>query len=104
MSHKSEHRNETVKCPFCGKENIDITRISEYYGYHAARAFGKVKQIPVVHPERIEIHNKCPKCDKTKSDIREALESGAAKLKTHEERLKRLQAAGLPTKIMSKRG
>jgi len=99
MSDIATPKNEVIKCPFCKKGKIDITIIPEYYSYHSARAFGKVKRIPVVHPEKIEVHSKCSVCKKSKKEIKEAIERGSIKQISHEERIKRLKKQGLPTKI-----
>lgn len=101
MSDMVVPQNETINCPFCNKGKIDITIIPEHYSYHSARAFGKVKKIPVVHPEHIEIHFKCPKCGKSKKELKEVIEKGTIKQLSHEERLKRLRESGLPTQIES---
>ena len=94
-----QQKDETTVCPFCNKRKIDITIIPEYYSYKCARAFGKMKRIPKVHPERIEVHSKCPSCKASKQEIKEALERGTTKVKSHEERLKRLKEAGIPTRM-----
>ena len=85
---------ETIKCPFCGKGDIELTRTSEYYSINYARAFGKIKRIPVVHPERVDIHNECLICKKSKKEIKEALIKGKKPL-SHEERLKLWKKRGL---------
>jgi len=95
-------KNETIECPFCKKSKIDVTTIPEYYSYHTARAFGKVKRIPVMHPEKTEVHNSCPDCKASKKEIKEVLEKGTTQELSHEERLKRLKEAGLPARIESK--
>ena len=89
---------EVIKCPFCEKGRIDVTRTSEYYSYHSARAFGKVKRIPVHHPERFNVHSKCPNCGKSKSEIKEALEKGKKPM-SHKERIDMLKKRGLPLVI-----
>jgi endogenous inhibitor of DNA gyrase (YacG/DUF329 family) len=95
-------KNETIDCPFCGKGKINITIIPEYYSYKTARAFGKVKRIPVVYPEKIEIHNKCPNCGRPTKEIKEALERGQTKELSHQEYIERLKKRGLPLIIESK--
>jgi len=88
---------EEQKCPICKEGIITVITKSEYYSYHSARAFNKVKRIPVHHPEKIEIENKCPNCGASKQDIKDALEHG--KQIPHEEKLKRSKKAGMPTVI-----
>lgn len=58
--------------------------------------------MPHSHPEKIIVYERCPNCGKSKKEIKELLESGGI-TKSHEERLKRLREAGLPTKIVSSR-
>jgi len=94
---------KTVICPFCNKGKIDVTYTSEHMSVHSSHAAGRRSQIPNYHLERYEVHTKCPDCGKSKKHIKEVLQEGGSKPKSHEERLKRLQAAGLPTKIVSKR-
>jgi len=98
MSDIASPKNEIIDCPFCKKGKIDIVTTPEFYSYKTARAFGKAKKIPVVHPERIDVQNKCPECGKSKQEIKEALISGTTN-KSHEERLKRIKDSGLPTRI-----
>lgn len=98
---KPKVENEVIKCPFCKKGNIDVTRTSEYYSYHSARAFGKVKRIPVHHSERFEVNNNCPNCRKKGGEIKEFLEKGRKPL-THSERLEIFKKRGLPLVIKSK--
>ena len=102
MSNISAPQNETVDCPFCNKGKIDITRFPEFYSTTHARAFGKVKAIPKVHPERIEVHNNCPVCKKTKREIKEVLEKGQTNVLSHEERIAMLKKRGLPLVISGK--
>jgi hypothetical protein len=97
MSDIATPKDEEIDCPFCKKGKIAITTIPEHYSYSCARAFGKVKRIPVVHPERITVHNSCKNCKKSKAEIKEAMQHGTTK--SHEEILKRIKASGLPTRI-----
>ena len=102
MSDLTSVIHEKVKCPLCEKTEIDVTTKPEYYSYSAARAFGKVKRIPVHHPEQVKVESNCPNCKAKKSDIKDALERGKSKFKTHEEFLKSIRDRGLPTVITSK--
>ena len=58
--------------------------------------------IPQYHPEKVEVHNKCPECGKSKKELKEVIAKGEGKQLSHEERLKRLRGAGLPTRIESR--
>ena len=42
----------------------------------------------------------CPECGKSAQAIKEVLDSGGMKPKSHEERLRRLREAGLPVRIV----
>jgi len=92
--------NKRVKCPFCRKGDIDITIISEHMSTHMSHAAGRRAQIPNYHPEKVEIHNKCPNCGKSTKEIREYLEKGKKPM-THEERIAMLRKRGLPLVIGS---
>lgn len=104
MSKMILPQNETIDCPFCGKGKIETTKIPEYYTTSHARAFGKVKAIPQVHPERFQVHNKCPVCGKSQKEIKEVLERGQTKVLSHEERIAMLKKRGLPLVLDSKQG
>lgn len=103
MSNMITPQNETIDCPFCGKGKIETTKIPEYYTMSHARAFGKVKAIPQVHSERIQVNNNCPVCGKTKREIKEVLERGQTKVLSHEERIAMLKKRGLPLVLGSKK-
>lgn len=92
-------RNEV--CPFCKKGNVEITITSEYYSYKTSHISAKNQKIPVHHPERIEVHLKCPNCGASKADIKESIKSGSSG-KTHEERLEHLKKSGIPTSFEDK--
>lgn len=96
MTDLSVSINEEVDCPFCGKAKISVTRMQSYYSFQAARAFGKVKRIPVYHEERVDVHSSCPACGRTKKEIKEVLEQGKTKVLSHEERIEMLKKRGLP--------
>jgi len=96
---KPEIVRETMKCPFCDKGDIEVITTLDWYSEGRAHAAGKSKMIPQYHPEKKEIENNCPECRKTKKEIKEALDSSKV---SHEEIIKRLNAAGLPTKIERK--
>lgn len=87
-----------IDCPFCGKSKISIIIIPGFYSYKTSFAIHQKRRIPVYHPEKIDIHSRCPHCNKTVKEIKEAIQSGSAKI-SHEERLRRIKEAGLPTKL-----
>ena len=97
---KPEIIRETVKCPFCGQGDIEVMTTLDWYSEGRAHAAGKSKMIPQYHPEKKEILNKCPSCDKSKSELKEAIENFGKM--SFEERIQRLRSSGLPTVIESK--
>ena len=91
-----------VNCPYCGKPTIKIL----HQPFVARKNMTKSRLgsgLPVFTKERSEILCGCEACGKSKRDIEKALDNGN-KGKSHEERLKRLKDAGLPTMIVNKRG
>lgn len=90
--------NKEIECPFCKKGKINVTIKSEYYSYHTSHISAKNQKIPVYHPERIEVNSSCPNCGKSKAEIKEAIKQGTLGL-SHEDRVKRLRDAGIPTRI-----
>lgn len=96
---RPEIENKTVKCPFCQKGDIEVTITSDWYSEGRAHAAGRSAMIPQYHPEKIEVHNKCSECGKSKRELKEAIAKGTTKQLSHEERLKRLKEAGLPSVI-----
>lgn len=92
--------NKIEKCPFCKKGEISVLYTSEHMSAHSTfSAGGKKKMMPNYHPEKYNVSSKCPVCGASKKEIKEALERGETKQISHEERLKRLKEAGLPTRI-----
>lgn len=88
-----------IKCPFCGKGEISYMHFSEYYAMTTSRISSGSKKIPRLREERYLIHNSCPLCKKSKQELKEAIQRGSTRQVSHEERLKRLKEAGLPTRI-----
>ncbi len=102
MAESAKSKDEEIKCPFCLKGKIIVTTIPEHYSTHAARAFGKVKRIPVRHNEKVNVHSKCPNCGKSKNEIKEVIKKGKTKVLTHKERIAMLKKRGLPLVIGGK--
>jgi endogenous inhibitor of DNA gyrase (YacG/DUF329 family) len=101
-SEKYSEQIEDVDCPFCGKAKVRVTFIPGYMSWSVSRIAAGAKRTRYFHDPRIKVHGKCPNCGKSNEEIKEALESGG-KLISHEERLKRLREAGLPTQIVNKK-
>jgi len=90
-----------IQCPFCGKETITILNIPFVSNTFTSkcRAGGKST---VIQKERHNVLSGCLECGKSKKDIEKALNTGKTKEESHEERLRRIKEAGLPTIIESK--
>ena len=91
-----EVKTEVVDCPLCLGAKVSVTVISDYYSEGSAHAAGKSKMIPQYHPEKIKVSSICPNCKAKKIDIKEALERGKSKFKTHQERIQSFKDRGLP--------
>jgi hypothetical protein len=50
-------------------------------------------------PESYDVVSGCPACGKSKEEIERVFETGVIRELSHEERLKRLRDAGLPTVV-----
>ena len=91
---------ESIECPFCEKGEIRIHKtlpikkenISTTVGGRRARTGSQT-------PEKEEVQNDCPKCGAKRKDIQKKLKEGVTKTPSNREILKRLQEAGLPTKV-----
>ena len=95
--------NEVVDCPLCSQSKINITMVSDYYSEGSAHSAGRSKMIPHYHPEKFIVQTSCPNCKATKADIKEALEKGKSKFKSHEERVQSFKDRGLPLVLESKK-
>ncbi|MCD6496602.1 MAG: hypothetical protein J7K54_04995 [Candidatus Aenigmarchaeota archaeon] len=98
-SEQYRETEEVVDCPFCKKGKINVTYVHPYVSWNVSRIAAGAKRTRFYHDEKYKVHNKCPVCGRSRQEIREALESGTTKSVSHEERLKRLREAGLPTRI-----
>ena len=95
---------KNIKCPICSETEIKITIISEYMSVHSTfSAGGRKKMMPNYHQEKIQIHSNCPNCKAKKTDIKQALDRGTSKFKTHEERIQSFKDRGLPLILESKK-
>ena len=87
-----------IECPICKKGIIKVMHRPEVFTTQTIRVGSNKKTIPKLTPEKNEIlSERCPVCDKTKKEIQKRLKEGHKP--SHEEMLKRLKEAGLPTRI-----
>lgn len=98
-SQRYSERIEEVECPLCKKATITISFVAGYMTWSVSRIAAGAKRTPYFHDPRIRPHSACPSCKATREDIKEALERGSGKRLSHEERLRRLAEAGLPTTV-----
>jgi len=90
-----------TNCPFCKQLTIKVL----HQPFVARKGLTKSRfgaGGPVYTKEETEVLSGCLECGKSKDDVEKDLNSEGS-TKSHEERLKRLQDAGLPTKIVTNR-
>lgn len=88
-----------VKCPFCGKEGIPAFHRPAHKVPHVSRIAGKSATTYHFEHESYEINSDCPKCGAKQKDIQKHYNGEVTEKKSHEDRVKRLKDAGLPTQI-----
>ena len=84
-------------CPFCHKLTIKILHIPFVANTITSkcRAGGRTT---TYQRERFNILSGCDACGKTKKDIEDSFDGKNSHV-SHEDRIKRLQGAGIPTRI-----
>jgi predicted RNA-binding Zn-ribbon protein involved in translation (DUF1610 family) len=90
--------NLMMKCPFCGKGDIEVLHIPSSVRFKKG-PYGGSRGGAIRSQESTLVRTDCPVCGKTKREIERALREGVTKEVSREERLKRLLDSGLPTKI-----
>lgn len=94
-------RRINFKCPFCRKGDI----VADYFSSEVRLnkgTWGGSKPGIIRSAENLYVlSEKCPVCGKSSKEIKSAYENGVEK--SHQERLERIQATGMPTKIVSYR-
>lgn len=99
----SESRQESIEdvdCPICKQAKVRISFVAGYMTWSVSRIAAGSKRTPYFHDPKVRPMSACPACKATRQEIKEALERGGQKA-SHEERLRRIREAGLPTKIDS---
>jgi len=91
-----------MKCPFCKEGDIKVIHSPSSVRFKKG-TYGGGRPGVIRSSEHTEVKNSCSFCGKGIKDLKRAIDSGIVKELSHEERLKRLQASGLPMKIVSKR-
>jgi len=88
-----------VKCPVCGKQGVKAFVKPSYLVANIGRISGKTSTKYYRIPESCDYQGKCPHCGASQKEMQKALETGISKRMSHEERLKKIKEAGLPTVI-----
>jgi len=88
-----------IECPFCGKMGVKAfhkpTHLEPKVSHISAGSRTTYHRVP----ESYDVVSGCPACGKSKEEIERIFETGVVRELSHEERLKRLRDAGLPTVI-----
>jgi hypothetical protein len=88
-----------VNCPFCKALTVKV--LHQPFVARANLTKSRLGSgMPVYTKEKTEVLSGCDICGKSKKEVEKELNDEGS-IKSHEERLKRLQEAGLPTKIVS---
>lgn len=93
---KMKPQKVKVVCPNCGKESVEAWLYPSYLGHHTSRISKGAKTTYYKEKERFELASGCPECGKNLKELQEIEKYGKL---THEERLKRMREAGIPTRI-----
>lgn len=91
-----------IKCPFCKKMRIKVFHEPSHLEPKVTRISAGSKTTYHRMPESYDVLRGCSACGKSRKEVQKAFDTGVTKELSHEERLKRLRGAGLPTKIVSK--
>lgn len=89
-----------IECPFCHKGKVKMFHKEGHLQPKFSRIAAKSAVTYYRSPDIYNVLEDCPNCGKTKKEIEDVLEGKKpVKEMSHEERLKRIKEAGLPTKI-----
>ena len=93
-------KDETLlECPFCHKGDVRVFHKEGYLQPRVSRISAGAKVRYYRMPDTYRVLEDCPECGKSKREIQRAFETGVTKEVSHEERLRRLREAGLPTRV-----
>lgn len=92
-----------LECPFCHKGRVKTFHKEGYMQAKSSRISAGAKTKYYRRPDTYEVLEDCPDCGKKKKEIQKAMDGEiSTKRMSHEERLKRIKAAGLSTEIEEK--
>jgi hypothetical protein len=94
---------EDVDCPICKKAKVRVSFVAGYMTWSVSRIAAGSKRTPYFHDPKVRPQSGCPACKATRKEIKDALERGRSHV-SHEERLRRIREAGLPTVIETTSG
>lgn len=103
MTYEHKTQKLAMACPFCKAETIQTMQFPAMKVSKICRGGGVNKMASYNRGERIEIVGGCSACGKTLKEVKQAFETGVTDQRSHAERLKHLQEAGLPTRIVTER-
>jgi len=92
-----------LKCPFCKRGEIETVYFPSVLHKRKGTWGGYKPTFKRSADDMIVTSAKCPNCGKSGKEIQKSLKKESIREVSHDERLKRLQEAGLPTKIVSKK-
>jgi predicted RNA-binding Zn-ribbon protein involved in translation (DUF1610 family) len=90
-----------VECPFCGKLGVKAFHKPSHLEPKATHISAGSGTTYHRVPESYDIVGGCPNCGKTREQIERAFDTGMTREVPHEQRLRRLREAGLPTRTKS---
>lgn len=93
------HDETEMECPFCSKGKIRMYHQEGYMQGKTSRISAGAKQTFHAVQDKYIVQNTCSECGKSIKEIENAFNTGITKRRTHEERLKALREAGLPTRV-----
>lgn len=100
MPGLGRHSEQEWTCPFCKRGKVKIYFKEGFIQAKASSISAGKKYIKHKVDDKIEeIGSDCPVCGKSAKEIKKAFETGKTKEITHEDRLKRLRASGLPVRL-----
>lgn len=91
-------REETAKCPFCNEADIHYIHSPIFLKFKKGSYGGSKQGITRTQEKIMVTDEECPNCHKSRSQLEKRLKDNKKEI-PHEERIKRMRDAGLPTRI-----
>lgn len=87
-----------LECPFCHKGKVKTFHKEGYLQAKTSRISAGAKTKYYKAPDIYEVLEDCPNCGRKKKEIQKAFDGEiSTKQMSHEERIRKMKAAGLPT-------